>query len=225
MPEVQESDLEAAAAAREKKRVRQREAQKRYRLRHPERCKESMRKSRLRHAESIKERRREYCREHAEEISARQRRWREKNPGYGHRHYIEHREAYRAQGLRYRTENAETIRERSIAGAYKNRVTGSPRVSFGPADWKWLLERYGNACAYCGQPFGPGRRACRDHVIPVQRGGAHTINNIVPTCYTCNNHKSCSPISPFGLDQDGRAHFGLIHTSGHINPQVLFDWK
>jgi len=51
-----------------------------------------------------------------------------------------------------------------------------------------LLTRFGqfgNCCAYCG---------CAgdmeiEHVVPISRGGAHDISNIVPACAPCNSSK------------------------------------
>jgi 5-methylcytosine-specific restriction endonuclease McrA len=45
-----------------------------------------------------------------------------------------------------------------------------------------LVRRYGGKCAYCGvrdyKHF--------DHVIPLSRGGRHSIGNLVPACAPCN---------------------------------------
>lgn len=39
-------------------------------------------------------------------------------------------------------------------------------------------------CFYCG---GPGGTV--DHVIPLSRGGRHSIGNMVPSCHPCNMRK------------------------------------
>lgn len=41
------------------------------------------------------------------------------------------------------------------------------------------------SCAYCGSPH----RLTFDHVMPLARGGEHTIANIVPACRSCNSSK------------------------------------
>jgi 5-methylcytosine-specific restriction endonuclease McrA len=41
------------------------------------------------------------------------------------------------------------------------------------------------ACVYCGSTHD----LTMDHVIPLCRGGAHTPDNIVPACRSCNSRK------------------------------------
>lgn len=53
------------------------------------------------------------------------------------------------------------------------------------AQWKAIKEFYNNECAYCGQI----KKLTMDHLIPVDKGGAHTANNIVPACQSCNSAK------------------------------------
>lgn len=52
-------------------------------------------------------------------------------------------------------------------------------------DWDRLVKRYNSRCAYCGEKCEP----TVDHVIPVSRGGAHSIGNVVPACLFCNLSK------------------------------------
>lgn len=56
------------------------------------------------------------------------------------------------------------------------------------------LRRHGTVCAYCdralkvgtfNQPLSPSR----DHAIPLSRGGADSIDNIVIACRECNSDK------------------------------------
>lgn len=54
------------------------------------------------------------------------------------------------------------------------------------SDWQRTLQRWGGACAYCGQrPV----QIQMDHVVPLARGGAHSIGNILPACPPCNMSK------------------------------------
>ncbi len=29
-----------------------------------------------------------------------------------------------------------------------------------------------------------------DHILPLSRGGSHSIDNVVPACHTCNRSKA-----------------------------------
>ena len=53
------------------------------------------------------------------------------------------------------------------------------------AEWQWLCDYYGNRCLCCGG----GGPLTMDHVIPLSKGGAHSIDNIQPLCSTCNSKK------------------------------------
>lgn len=46
------------------------------------------------------------------------------------------------------------------------------------------------ACAYCDAAFGPEVVCEVDHVVPLARGGAHDLHNLVPACQACNGAKS-----------------------------------
>ncbi len=50
-----------------------------------------------------------------------------------------------------------------------------------------LLARDKHACQYCGRR---SKDLTIDHVIPRERGGAHSWENLVACCIRCNNKKS-----------------------------------
>lgn len=53
-------------------------------------------------------------------------------------------------------------------------------------EWGAQLEYFGKRCAYCGIYM----KVCtRDHVQPISRGGANTIDNVIPACKSCNSRK------------------------------------
>lgn len=53
-------------------------------------------------------------------------------------------------------------------------------------EWLEKLELFGGCCAYCGRSDRP---LCRDHRVPLCRGGTDDISNIVPACRPCNSAK------------------------------------
>lgn len=54
-------------------------------------------------------------------------------------------------------------------------------------EWQSLVNEYDGRCAYCGKLPD---LITLDHVIPVSRGGAHALVNVVPACLSCNARKS-----------------------------------
>jgi 5-methylcytosine-specific restriction endonuclease McrA len=52
-----------------------------------------------------------------------------------------------------------------------------------------IFERDRNTCQYCGQAFDR-RDLNLDHVVPRDRGGPTTWENIVCSCIECNTHKA-----------------------------------
>lgn len=52
--------------------------------------------------------------------------------------------------------------------------------------WKNILNKYNNSCAFCGST----KNIEQDHIIPLSKGGLHNINNIQPLCRSCNARKS-----------------------------------
>jgi hypothetical protein len=58
-----------------------------------------------------------------------------------------------------------------------------------------LIERDGDCCYLCGRqvsnalPFTHPLKANIDHVVPVSKGGAHTLGNVRVACRSCNSAK------------------------------------
>lgn len=45
--------------------------------------------------------------------------------------------------------------------------------------------RLANACTYCSS----AENLTIDHIVPLSRGGEHTIENLTTACWTCNCSK------------------------------------
>ena len=63
-------------------------------------------------------------------------------------------------------------------------------------EWFQLLKIYNYRCFYCGQRGGD---MTRDHIVPLAKGGEHTMENIVPCCASCNSHKRQLDLKEFVL--------------------------
>jgi 5-methylcytosine-specific restriction endonuclease McrA len=64
---------------------------------------------------------------------------------------------------------------------------GQP-ASFTVNEWRALQEQYNFTCLRCGRRE-PEIKLTADHVIPISKGGAGTIDNIQPLCKPCNSAK------------------------------------
>ena len=104
---------------------------------------------------------------------------RKNNPEY----IKELREAYKA----VRVVDPEKAILASARRRALKRGSGSFRV--GPKDFKRLLDISKSVCTYCRIPFTENNPLEWDHVIPLSRGGTHSIGNLVPACMQCNRSK------------------------------------
>lgn len=98
----------------------------------------------------------------------------------------ENRTELSAQKRQWRKANPEKhkaikARRRAHEGAAVGEVTEE--------QWEAKVAAYGGLCAYCR---GEMERVTQDHVIPLSKGGPHTIDNLVPACGSCNSRKGNS---------------------------------
>lgn len=61
-----------------------------------------------------------------------------------------------------------------------------------------LFKRDAHLCMYCGNEFSEGELT-RDHIFPRGRGGEDTWNNVVASCFRCNNRKGCRTPEEAGM--------------------------
>lgn len=61
--------------------------------------------------------------------------------------------------------------------------------------WDNAKQHFSNGCAYCGiaekqHIVDTGQQLHQDHFIPLTRGGGYTVENIIPSCRSCNCSKN-----------------------------------
>jgi len=122
-----------------------------------------------------------------EKVAADLRRWHETNPDKVH--------AARAQ---YKAAHPEKRAEQRWAR--RARLQGALVNDFTQSQWEWLKAVYRRCCAYCGTATA---QLTKDHIIPLARGGSHSINNIIPACHHCNEVKHVSAPPPFQMAMTG----------------------
>lgn len=113
--------------------------------------------------------------------------------------YEKHRDKWLAYYDQWRSANYEQYRENirqwnrehpaalnEYSQTHRARKLGASVCDFTVEQWEAVKKAYGGRCVYCGKK---GRKLTQDHVIPLSRGGNHTMDNIVPACQSCNASK------------------------------------
>jgi 5-methylcytosine-specific restriction endonuclease McrA len=141
------------------------------------------------------------------------RRYRERHKVELKAHYDANREAYRAKGRRsyhktietrkaYRATHRDILREKGRTYCsthreeYRARSHGRRATAYGGngaysvEEWKALCAKWGNKCLCCGAE----RTLTVDHVVPVSKGGANSIDNLQLLCRFCNSTKNTRTI-------------------------------
>ena len=113
---------------------------------------------------------------------------RRKRGGYGHTckqcERLRHKQ-YNKQNKKKRQDwhQANPQRTLALSRAWRAQQLGSEGF-ISSEEWNNLLEKYGHHCLSCDDPD-----VTMDHIIPLQLGGRHHIQNIQPLCRSCNTSK------------------------------------
>lgn len=100
--------------------------------------------------------------------------------------------AHRDQQRAWAHTPAGRLSRRNRSGACRARKLGQPAV---PINLAAVYEREDGRCWICGRAV-PVDRAHFEHVIPIQRGGGHTQDNVRVACVPCNVIKSDRILTP-----------------------------
>lgn len=159
--------------------------QKEYRKDYYTKNKEKFLERYYQNKEKILERTKEYTKNNKDKIKSRRKIYREKN-----------REEINAKKRKYNQEHKEMKRlwqqknkdkvniQKQIRRTNKNNLPSNLNVK----QWKEIKIKFNNKCAYCGQELP----LSQDHFIPLSKGGEYTVNNIIPSCKSCNCSKNNS---------------------------------
>ena len=128
------------------------------------------------------------------------------------KYYKEHKNEILDYAKKYREENAEIVSNRkklcydkntnyykkislewSKANYDKTKIYWQRRrarkklleSTFTPNQWIVVKQSFDNKCAYCGKEL----KLHQEHFIALSKGGEYTINNIIPSCQSCNSSK------------------------------------
>lgn len=178
-----------------------------------ERVKENQRKYVAANREKVREKDRKYKHTHRELVNERSKIYKQTHPEKVKKYKDEHREQDNLyHRIRY-AENIEKERQRSkdkyirdkvhvqeynknyhathqgLRQEYKRKYRARRKNAEGyitKKEWDELLDRFNHTCLRCGRT---DIKLTLDHVIPLTRGGSHTIDNAQPLCISCNSIK------------------------------------
>lgn len=118
------------------------------------------------------------------------------------RSYRRHREVRRADNRAWEARNPGAARLRAARRRLR-KLGQSVGLVVTPRDLKRLVIRYGSHCAYCG---ARPDKLHFDHVMPIARGGRHSIGNLLPACETCNLSKNATLLVVWLHRREGAGH-------------------
>lgn len=121
---------------------------------------------------------------HPEKARARTRAWVAANPEKKRANNIAwekaNREKMRAKERKWAANNPQKVAEKNLRRQGRVLAKGIFRINK-----KEIEKLLSMPCFYCGQT----KNQSLDHVIPVSRGGTHSIGNLVTACRSCNSSK------------------------------------
>jgi len=118
-------------------------------------------------------------------------------------YYLTHKDKLKECASKWQKENKERVSEYmkkyyqtpkgkalSQRGESKRRAILKEVINTLTADeWLETLEEHDYRCVYCGKKLIDSFDTTRDHVIPLNKGGNNTKDNILPACRSCNCKK------------------------------------
>jgi 5-methylcytosine-specific restriction endonuclease McrA len=112
------------------------------------------------------------------------------------RHYRtskEYRDKELARTKEWRATDAGAASERNRTN--RRRALKKNAVStLTSSEWREVLAAAKGRCCYCRKKF---KRLTMDHVIPLSKGGAHSKENVVAACKSCNSRKRAKIVTLF----------------------------
>ena len=92
-----------------------------------------------------------------------------------------HHEKVREQAREY---DRRTRQKHLMANRRRRSVLKGTGGDLTTTEWEELVEECGGMCVICHAPYEH-----MDHIIPLSKGGKHTLSNVQPLCAKCNLSK------------------------------------
>ena len=147
--------------------------------------------------EHIAESRRQYQQDNKEHIAEHKEQYYQDHKEHVKQHLQEHKEYITKRTKQYKEDNREHLAEHAKQYQHEHlekfRISNQKRRALKkslPAtltinQWKTAKLYFDNKCAYCGKELPLEQ----EHFIAMSKNGEYTINNIIPSCKSCNDSK------------------------------------
>lgn len=142
--------------------------------------------------EAVQAKHRQYYLANREKVLAKNKRWSESNKDKRSKYSSKWINANPAKRRQYRKnwESSHPTQCRERTSLYKARKRGA-RIGKNSDIRRWLESWHGKKsvkCFWCNGSFPP-RDCHQDHIAPLSKGGAHSVENLCVSCATCNIKK------------------------------------
>lgn len=158
-----------------------------YRAKHQEEQRVNNPEKYLANKERDNARSKAYHEAHRELSSARCAQWKKDHPervkASAQKSRENNKEKIKQQNKKWEANNRSAVNARERRRQSKKRALKSTLTL---KQWEDIKAEFGQACAYCGKT----KKLEIEHFIPLSINGELTINNVLPSCKTCNCSKS-----------------------------------
>ena len=133
------------------------------------------------------------------------------------KYYKENREQLLKKASEYKKTKEGKISSRASASKRRNASLDNDDGTITKHSLDTLLQIQNNQCFYCKKDLSllTDREVHLDHYIPISKGGAHSITNVVWSCSSCNLQKNASiPDTQLPLE-----HIECLHQKLETGPK------
>ena len=162
----------------------------------------------LAHPEKGRARQARYGAAHPDRVKARSAKWKREHPEEFRKYMAAYWKTHRKEKREYDATYNNAHPEVKVAGSARRRASkrgarAGCRKAYG-IFVRWALTAKWIPCYWCHKDTRRGARH-RDHIIPLSRGGADSVENLCVACPSCNLRKSKK--TPFEFAGQGELHF------------------
>ena len=117
------------------------------------------------------------------------------------------------RNVKYCTNNCRRIANQRHSHTIRSQRERNGRHS--QREWYEKLERCKYTCFWCGTSLLSDRGffvGCKDHFTPLATGGRNDIDNLVPSCGTCNDKKGTKSAKRFAAEISATSNVTALTT-------------